>query len=153
MPTAASNGIELCYETFGDPDDPTVLLVMGLGAQLLGWPVPFCEGLVDRGFHVVRYDHRDVGLSTWFDDHPVDLAEAMPLLLAGEAPEVPYRLSDMAADAAGLLDALGVDRAHVVGASMGGMVAQTLAIEHPERVASLGATRLQEIIGSLRMPA
>lgn len=137
MPTAASNGIEICYESFGDPDDPTLLLVAGLGAQLLAWPEPFCEGLVDRGFHVVRFDNRDVGLSTWFDEHPADLAEVMPRLLAGEVPEVPYHLTDMAADAAGLLDALGVERAHVVGASMGGMIAQTFAIEHRERAASL----------------
>jgi pimeloyl-ACP methyl ester carboxylesterase len=137
MPTAESNGIEICYETFGDPEDPTVLLIMGLGAQLVAWPAPFSEGLVDRGFHVVRFDNRDVGLSTWFDDQPVDMATMLPKLLAGEPGEVPYLLSDMAADAVGLLDALGIEQAHLVGASMGGMIAQSLAIDHPARVLSL----------------
>jgi pimeloyl-ACP methyl ester carboxylesterase len=137
MPTAASNGIEIAYETFGDPEDPTVLLVMGLGAQLLAWPEPFCEGLVDRGFHVVRFDNRDVGLSTWFDDAPFDFGDAFTKLMGGDPSGAVYLLTDMAADAVGLLDHLGLDRVHLVGASMGGMIAQTIAIEHPERVLSL----------------
>ncbi|OWY61995.1 alpha/beta hydrolase [cyanobacterium TDX16] len=137
MPTAASNGIEIAYETFGDPEDPTVLLIMGLGAQMLGWPDPFCEGLVDRGFHVVRFDNRDVGLSTWFDHQPVDLGVVIPQLMAGDPSGAPYVLRDMAADAVGLLDVLSLDQVHLVGASMGGMIAQTIAIEHPERVLSL----------------
>jgi pimeloyl-ACP methyl ester carboxylesterase len=164
MPTAQSNGIELCYETFGDPEDPTLLLIMGLGAQMIAWPAPMCEGLVDRGFHVVRFDNRDVGLSTWFDDQPVDMAELLPKMLAGDPGPVPYVLSDMVADAAGLLDALGIDRAHVVGASMGGMIAQGLAIEHPDRLLSLTSIMSTtgdqdvgqpkpEILGVLMQPA
>lgn len=137
MPTAASNGIEICYETLGDAEDPTILLISGLGAQLLGWPDPFCESLVDRGFHVVRFDNRDVGLSTWFDEHPVELGAVLAQVMAGDTSAAPYLLSDMAADTAGLLDALDLDQAHVVGASMGGMIAQTLAVEHPHRVRSL----------------
>jgi pimeloyl-ACP methyl ester carboxylesterase len=137
VPTAASNGIEIFYETFGDPEDPTVLLVMGLGSQMIQWPTEMCEGLVDRGFHVVRFDNRDAGLSTWFDEHPIDIVAVFTAVLSGEPYEVPYQISDMAADAVGLLDHLEIPAAHVVGASMGGMIAQTIAIEHPQRVLSL----------------
>jgi pimeloyl-ACP methyl ester carboxylesterase len=119
MPRAHANGIELEYETFGSPDDPAVLLVAGLGAQLVTFHEDFCQGLVARGYRVIRFDNRDVGLSTKIED--------------GTA----YALEDMADDAAGLLDVLGVDAAHVVGVSMGGMIAQTLAITHPERVRTL----------------
>ena len=137
MPTAAANGIEICYDTIGDPAEPTLLLVNGLGSQLLSWDPEFCAALADRGFHVVRYDNRDVGLSTHVDAR-VDVLGVMRARAAGEAlPPVPYTLSDMAADAVGLLDHLGVDRAHVLGASMGGMIAQTIAIEHPDRVITL----------------
>ena len=136
MPTAASNGIELYYETFGDPDDPPLLLVNGLGGQLLSWDVPFCEGLVDRGFFVIRYDNRDVGLSTHFDVE-LDVMAAILGLFAGEPADAPYLLSDMAADGIGLLDHLGIDRAHVLGVSMGGMIVQTMAIEHRERLLSM----------------
>jgi pimeloyl-ACP methyl ester carboxylesterase len=118
MTTAKSNGIELCYETFGSSDDPALLLVMGLGAQMIAWPDTFCEALASRGFHVIRYDNRDVGLST---------------KLEGQT----YSLDDMADDAAGLLDALGIGAAHVVGASMGGMISQVLAIRHPAKVLTL----------------
>jgi pimeloyl-ACP methyl ester carboxylesterase len=136
MPTAKANGIEIAYETFGDPTDPTVLLVMGLGSQLIHWPVEFCEGIAARGFHVVRFDNRDMGLSTRFDV-PVDFAAVMAARGSGEPLDVPYLLSDMAADAVGLLDHLGVDRAHLFGVSMGGMIVQAIAIEHPDRVATL----------------
>ena len=133
MPRARSNGIELEYQTTGRPDQPPVLLVMGLGAQLTDWPEEFCESLAGRGFFVVRFDNRDCGLSTSLDElGPPDL----PGLLAGTA-SAPYRLADLADDAVGLLDALGIERAHVVGASMGGMIAQQLVIDHPERVRSL----------------
>ena len=120
VPVASlSSGIDLCYETFGEPDHPTLLLMHGLGSQLLLWEEGFCEGLAAAGFRVVRYDHRDSGLST--------------VLPEGAT----YTLSDMAADAVGLLDHLGVDDAHIVGFSLGGMVAQTFAAEHPTRTRSL----------------
>jgi len=136
MPHAEANGIELFYETVGDPARPTVLLISGLGSQMISWDAELCEAIADRGFHVVRYDNRDVGLSTHLDD-TVDVRAVMAARASGEAPEVPYLLSDMAADAVGLLDHLGVTRAHVVGVSMGGMIAQTVAINHPDRVTTL----------------
>jgi len=126
--------IDLAYETFGDPSDPAVLLVMGLATQMLGWPDALCTGLAERGHHVIRFDNRDIGLSTHLSDAPA--ADVMALM-AGDTSSASYRLSDMAADAVGLLDALGIESAHVVGASMGGMIAQTVAIEHPERVRTL----------------
>jgi pimeloyl-ACP methyl ester carboxylesterase len=136
MACARVNGVEICHESIGDPADPTALLIMGLGGQMVGWDVDFCRALADRGLHVVRYDNRDVGLSTHLDVR-VDLMAVMAAVAAGEPVDVPYLLSDMAADAVGLLDHLGVDRAHVVGASMGGMIGQTVAIEHRDRVRSL----------------
>ena len=136
MPIAPSNGIELCYETFGAPADPTLLLVMGLGSQMVHWPDDFCAALVDRGFHVVRFDNRDTGESTRFDDIA---SPGVRAAIGGGDVAVPYLLADMADDAVGLLDHLGVDRAHVFGVSMGGMIAQTVAIRHPERVASLAS--------------
>ncbi|HEX6569993.1 MAG TPA: alpha/beta fold hydrolase [Acidimicrobiales bacterium] len=136
MPVAPSNGIEICYDTFGDPDDPAVLLVMGLGSQMVHWYPEVCQSIADRGFHVVRFDNRDTGESSWIDE-PVDILAVMGGQATGEAPAVPYLLSDMAADAVGLLDHLGIDRAHVFGISMGGMIVQTIAIEHPHRVRSL----------------
>ncbi len=138
MPRAPANGIEIEYETFGDPADDPILLVMGLGSQLLGWTLPFCEALVERGHHVIRFDNRDVGLSTKITDAEHDsVPDAMRKGMAGEPINAPYLLTDMAADAVGLLDHLGLERAHVAGASMGGMIAQTMAIGFPERVQSL----------------
>jgi pimeloyl-ACP methyl ester carboxylesterase len=134
MPYCSANGIELAYDTFGDPTAPTILLVMGLGMQLLGWEPEFCEQLAERGFHVVRYDNRDIGLSTGFDQAGVPEFAAV---LSGDRTGVPYLLEDLAEDAAGLLAGLGVEAAHVVGVSMGGMIAQELAIRRPERVLSL----------------
>jgi pimeloyl-ACP methyl ester carboxylesterase len=151
MPRARANGIELEYESFGRREDPALLLVMGLGAQMLLWHEELCGALADRGFHVIRYDNRDVGRSTWLDD--AGMPDVMAALLAagsGGAIDAPYRLSDMAADAAGLLDALEVERAHVVGASMGGMIAQTLAIEHPARVRTL--TSIMSTTGHRDLP-
>jgi pimeloyl-ACP methyl ester carboxylesterase len=136
MPAAVVNGIEIHYETIGDPADPTMLLIMGLGTQMIGWDVEFCRSLADRGFQVVRYDNRDVGLSTHLEQ-PVDLFGLLGSFAGGDPVEVPYLLTDMAADAAGLLDHLGVEQAHVAGVSMGGMIAQTLAIEHADRVRTL----------------
>jgi pimeloyl-ACP methyl ester carboxylesterase len=128
------SGIELAYERFGDPQAPPVLLVMGLATQMLGWPEGFCSALVSHGLQTIRFDNRDVGLSTHFTDAPPpDLMAA----LSGDTSSASYTLSDIAADTIGLLDALELDSAHVVGASMGGMIAQTIAIEYPGRVRSL----------------
>jgi pimeloyl-ACP methyl ester carboxylesterase len=133
---AAVNGIEIWYETFGDPADPPLLLVMGLGGQAIAWADELCRGFVDRGFFVIRYDNRDVGLSTHLEGKPDPLA-AMQARSEGRPVDAPYSLDDLAADAVGLLDHLGIPAAHVVGASMGGMIAQLVAIEHPERVLTL----------------
>jgi len=126
-------GVTLCYETFGDPGDPPVLLVMGLGMQMIGWHEEFCAGLAERGLYVVRFDNRDAGRSTHFRGRPPTLAQLVNRRFGSEQ----YRLSDMAADAAGLLRELDLAPAHVVGASMGGMIAQMLAAEHPDVVRSL----------------
>ena len=134
MPRAEANGIELEYDTFGDPADPALLLIMGLATQMTAWDPRFCALLADRGFHVIRFDNRDAGLSTQFDHLPVPDILA---ILGGDPGTAPYLLADLAADAVGLLDALAVERAHVVGVSMGGMIGQELAINHPERVLSL----------------
>ena len=136
--TAVSTGITIEYEAFGSVDDPTVLLVAGFTAQMLMWSADFCRIIADAGFHVVRFDNRDCGLSTKLDGRDVDTNRVIhAALMEDPIPAVPYNLSDMAADAVGLLDALKVDKAHVVGASMGGMIVQVMAIEHPERVLSL----------------
>jgi pimeloyl-ACP methyl ester carboxylesterase len=134
VPDVQTNGLQLCYETFGDPADPALLLVMGLGAQLIDWPQEFCEQLAGAGFFVIRFDNRDAGRSTSRPEWGVPDVRA---IVAGDRTTVPYLLADLAADTAGLLDALGVPRAHVVGVSMGGMIAQQVAIDHPDRVASL----------------
>jgi pimeloyl-ACP methyl ester carboxylesterase len=133
-----STGIEIEYETFGKPSDPTVLLVSGFTAQMLMWPADFCRVIADAGYHVVRFDNRDCGLSSKLDGAAVDTDGVIrAALLEDPVPSVPYTLSDMAADAVGLLDAIGVDRAHVIGGSMGGMIVQIMAIEHPTRVLSM----------------
>lgn len=133
MPRARANGIEIEYEAFGDGSAQPLLLIMGLGAQMISWDDAFCAQLADRGFRVMRFDNRDSGLSTWMDAAGLpDMAAA----LSGN-PQPVYRLDDMAADAVGLLDALGIRKAHLVGASMGGFIAQLVAINHPDRVLSL----------------
>jgi pimeloyl-ACP methyl ester carboxylesterase len=139
MPRAhLPSGVELEYETFGSSDNPTLLLIMGFTAQLTAWPKALCEGFAAAGMHVVRFDNRDCGLSTKFDGQFVETGPVIAAALSDQpVPPVPYTLSDMAADAVGLLDHLEVERAHVMGASMGGMIAQTVAIEHPQRCASL----------------
>ncbi|WP_037312808.1 alpha/beta fold hydrolase [Amycolatopsis orientalis] len=134
MPRARVNGLELEYDTFGSPADPPLVLVMGLGAQMVTWEEGFCELLAEGGIHVVRFDNRDIGLSSYLDDLPVPDLGA---LAAGDLTTAPYLLSDLASDVTGLFDALGFDRAHVVGASMGGMIVQQLAIDSPERLLSL----------------
>jgi pimeloyl-ACP methyl ester carboxylesterase len=126
--------IELCYETFGEHSDPPVLLVMGLGSQMVVWEDPFCERLAGRGFLVIRFDNRDVGRSTILDQRPVP---TLAQLLRRDPGAAAYTLEDMADDAAGLLDVLDVQAAHVVGISMGGMIAQLIAVRHPSRVLSL----------------
>jgi pimeloyl-ACP methyl ester carboxylesterase len=131
---ASVNGVEIAYEAFGDPADPTMLLIMGLGVQMLGWDEEFCRMLAGRGYRVVRFDNRDVGHSTKVEGGPrPDVMAAV----AGDGSSASYLLADMADDCAGLLDELGVETAHLVGASQGGMIAQTVAIRHPERVLSL----------------
>lgn len=130
----AGGVVDIAYERFGDPDAPPVLLIMGLGGGMLGWPAGFCELLVERGLQVIRFDNRDVGESTHLHDAPEPDVSAV---VAGDITSASYKLADMAADTAGLLDALELDSAHIVGVSLGGMIAQTLAIEHPERVRSL----------------
>lgn len=133
MAKAKSNGVELEYESFGDPAGETALLINGLGSQMTRWPADFCALLVAKGLRVVRFDNRDVGKSTWFK--------------AGDT----YRCEDMAADAVGLLDVLGVAKAHIVGMSMGGMIAQTVASDHPSRVLSL--TSIMSNTGNRELPA
>ena len=137
MKATLQSGIELEYDTFGSAEDPAVLLVMGFTAQMIAWDERFCGLLADQGRYVIRFDNRDCGLSTKLDGHDVDAAAVMAAVLSEAVlPEVPYTLSDMAGDAVGLLDHLGIERAHVAGASMGGMIVQTLAIEHPDRLLS-----------------
>ncbi len=134
--------IELCHESFGDPSDPALLLIMGLGTQMIAWHEDFCRALADSGLHVIRFDNRDVGRSTHVRARPPTLRQ----LLLRDGRGAAYTLSDLAADAAGLLDALGIEKAHLVGASMGGMIAQLLTIEHPDRVLSL--TSIMSTTGS-----
>ena len=130
--------MELEYETFGHPGDPPILMVVGFGAQLTLWPEALCRSLADGGRHVIRFDNRDCGLSTKLHGVEVDVnAVLMAALMDEPIPPVPYTLSDMALDAVGLLDVLGIERAHVVGQSMGGMIAQHMAIEHPHRLRTL----------------
>ena len=127
--------VELCYEAFGDPADPAMLLVMGLGTQMVAWHEDFCAELAGRGYYVIRFDNRDVGRSSRVRGRPPTLLQ----LLRRDPKAAVYTLDDLADDAAALLDHLGIERAHVAGASMGGMVAQLLAIRHPGRVLSLAS--------------
>jgi pimeloyl-ACP methyl ester carboxylesterase len=135
-------GVTLCYESFGDPDDTPILLIMGLATQMIAWHEDFCEQLAERGFHVVRFDNRDIGRSTHFDFRPPGIGQMLRRRMDPEQ----YTLSDMADDTAGLLRELDLAPAHIVGASMGGMIGQTLAAEHPEAVRSL--TSIMSTTGS-----
>jgi pimeloyl-ACP methyl ester carboxylesterase len=134
MPRAKTNGIEIEYETIGDPAGEPTLLVGGLGCQLLDWRLEFCELLAERGRYVIRFDNRDIGLSGFIDGGP---EPDMAAVMSGDHSTVPYLIADMAADAAGLLDALGIRSAHIAGFSMGGMIVQQLAIDFPAKVRSL----------------
>ena len=135
------SGIVIEYDTFGDPADPAILLIMGFGTQLLGWDAGFCRLLAAQGRFVIRYDNRDCGLSTKHHDIPVNLMDLISAVTSGDVDRAlamaPYSLRDMASDGIGLLQRLGIERAHVVGSSMGGMIAQKMAIEFPDRVLSL----------------
>jgi len=138
MPQIEANGISLEAETMGSSENPAVLLVMGLGAQMTAWPENYCKQLSERGYFVIRFDNRDVGLSTWFDDAgEPNMNRTYLSALFGRKIKAPYSLSDMADDAVGVLDSLGVEKAHLMGASMGGMIVQRFALNHPERVISL----------------
>lgn len=145
------NGIELVYDAFGEPSAPPMLLIMGLGAQMIGWEEEFCTDLAAHGYWVIRFDNRDVGLSTRLDEAGIpDVVALMQAQARGESVQAPYTLRDMAGDAVGLLDALEAESAHVVGASMGGMIAQEMAIHHPERVRTL--TSIMSSTGNPELP-
>jgi len=143
--------LEICYETFGRPSDPPLLLIAGLGAQMILWEDEFCAALAARGLWVVRFDNRDIGKSAQIDWRPpTDAGAAVAERKKGDRLPAPYLLKDMAADAVGLMDALGIARAHIVGASMGGMIAQEVAIHWPGRVRSL--TSIMSTTGDPRLP-
>ncbi|MDE0853222.1 MAG: alpha/beta fold hydrolase [Nevskia sp.] len=151
MPQAQANGIQIEYETFGAPTDPAILLIMGLGGQLVLWPQALCEDLARGGFYVIRYDNRDVGLSSKIDSAgKPDLKRASLRYLLRLPIQAGYGLEDMAADALGLLDALGIRQAHVIGLSMGGMIGQILAARHAERLLSF--TAIMTTSGNPRLP-
>lgn len=151
MPRTEANGIELEFDTFGQETDEPLLLIMGLGGQMLLWNDEFCEMLAKEGHFVIRFDNRDVGLSTWCDELGVpDMMALFASLGSGAAPESPYSLDDMADDAMAILDAVGVDRAHICGASMGGMIAQATAIRHTGRVKSM--TSIMSTTGNPDLP-
>lgn len=151
MTLAKATGVEIAWDGFGDTDAEPILLIAGLGTQMIRWSEPFCNGLAARGYRVIRFDNRDAGRSTHFRASPApDFAALASALAAGRRPDTPYALSDMAADAIGLLDALGIEGAHVVGRSMGGMIAQVLASDHAERVLSL--TSIMSSSGNPALP-
>jgi pimeloyl-ACP methyl ester carboxylesterase len=138
MPKARANGIDIAYETFGKVGDRPLILIMGIGSQMVSWPTEFCEKLAATGHFAVRFDNRDVGLTTKLEDAGTpNIWEVLTAIQAGGQVDVPYRLSDMAADTVGLMDSLHLAKAHICGLSMGGMIAQTIAIEHQHRVISL----------------
>ncbi|MFX1356569.1 MAG: alpha/beta fold hydrolase [Promethearchaeota archaeon] len=151
MPKAKVNSIELFYDTFGDPSSQPLLLIMGLGSQMIRWVPELCEEFVKKGFFLIRFDNRDVGLSTKIEEAGVpDIMKVYQKVLRGETIDASYTLNDMADDAIGLLDFLKIDKAHICGASMGGMIAQTIAIRHPSRVLSL--TSIMSSTGNADLP-
>jgi pimeloyl-ACP methyl ester carboxylesterase len=151
LPNISANNITIEYESHGNRDNPTVLLIMGLGTQLTGWPQAFCDSLVDHGYHVLRFDNRDIGLSSRLDHERMPNIPGLVILktLKLPAPSA-YTLEDMAADAIGLLDALDIEQAHIVGASMGGMIAQLIAAHYPKRTLSL--TSIMSTTGHRSLP-
>lgn len=151
MPQITANGISIEYEAYGDPQNPPLLLVMGLGAQLTLWPIELVDALVERGYYVIRHDNRDIGLSEKFSHAGVPNFRRVALMrMFGLRAKLPYRLTDMADDAVALLSELGIEKAHVVGASMGGMIVQLMAINHPHRLLSM--TSIMSTTGNPRLP-
>lgn len=151
MPEAQANGITIHYDEHGSPNDPPILLIMGFASQMTLWPIELVEALAAHGFRVIRHDNRDIGLSHKF--HGVrgpGIPKMMLMNAFGLKPKVPYKLADMADDSAGLLDALGISKAHIVGASMGGMIAQHVAARHPHKTISL--TSVFSSTGHRRLP-
>ncbi|WP_405152527.1 alpha/beta fold hydrolase [Paenibacillus sp. FSL K6-0108] len=145
------NGIDIAYDSYGNEKDETILLIAGLGTQMIRWTVPFCEMLAARGFRVIRFDNRDTGLSTHFNHYAMlDFEALAKTLMSGQRPDIPYTLNDMSDDTIGLLDALGIQKAHVVGRSMGGMIAQLVASRYPERILSL--TSIMSTTGNPELP-
>jgi pimeloyl-ACP methyl ester carboxylesterase len=151
LPSLRANGLDIFYDEVGDARAPALLLIMGLGTQMIAWPEAFCGRLADRGFRVVRFDNRDVGLSSKIENAPtVEVAAAFMRALTGQKIQAPYTLDDMANDAVGVMDALAIDKAHIVGASMGGMIAQTIAAKYASRARSL--TSIMSSSGDPRLP-
>lgn len=151
MSKASANRIQIEYETFGESGSPALLLIAGNGAQLLFWDTEFCEQLAACGLFIIRFDNRDAGLSTKFSDAGAsDILVAIKAAMAGEQVDAPYLLSDMADDCIGLLDVLNIEKAHICGASMGGMIAQVVAYRHPERVMTL--TSIMSTTGNPQLP-
>jgi pimeloyl-ACP methyl ester carboxylesterase len=151
MPKASANHIRIEYETLGDPSSPPILLIIGLGGQLIYWDEESCKQIAEAGLYVIRFDNRDAGLSTKFDEAGVpDIMDVVGKLMSRQKVTPPYTIEDMASDAAGLLDALKIDKAHVCGMSMGGMIAQAFAIRYPGRVLSL--TSIYSTTGNPRLP-
>ena len=146
-----ANNIRLAYEEFGAQENPVIVLMMGLGTQMIGWPIALCEGLADRGFRVIRFDNRDIGLSEKMENAHIPQAASLMLRSKLRLPiDVPYTLTDMAKDMVGLLDALDIKQAHLVGASMGGMIGQIVAAKFGERLLSF--TSIMSSSGNPRIP-
>ncbi len=151
MPNVTANEIQIEYDTFGDPSSPPLLLIMGLGEQMIGWDEELCKQLASRDLYVIRFDNRDVGLSSKIDEAGVpNVVEVFAALMKGEEANIPYTLDDMAVDTIGLLDALNIEKAHIFGVSLGGMIAQIMAIRYPSRVWSL--TSMASITGNPELP-
>jgi pimeloyl-ACP methyl ester carboxylesterase len=151
MPSVSANGIQIEYEAFGEPSSPALLLIMGLAGQLFCWDEELCKEFAERGHYVIRYDNRDAGLSSKLEEAGVpDIMRAIKSLMQGDAIKPPYTIEEMADDACGLLDALDIEKAHLCGMSMGGMIAQAVAIRHPQRVLSL--TSIYSHTGNPELP-